>query len=52
MANILWIISVILILLWVLGKFVVHIAVHLIDLALLLAVIIIIYNLAARRWKR
>ncbi len=48
MANILWIIAVILIALWVLG-FLIHIAGMLIHLALLVAVMIIIYNLITGR---
>ena len=48
MANILWIIAFILIALWVLG-FLIHIAGMLIHLALLVAVMIIIYNLITGR---
>jgi hypothetical protein len=52
MAIILWIIAVILIVLWVLVKFVVHIEVHLIDFALVLSAVIIVYNLVKSRKDR
>ena len=45
MANILWVVVVVLFVLWLLGFLVVHITGGLIHLLLLIAVIVLLYNL-------
>lgn len=52
MPGILWTIAVILIVLWLLGFFFVHIAGGLIHILLIIAIIVIVYNFVTSRGRR
>jgi hypothetical protein len=49
MGNLLWLIIVILVILWLLGFFAVHIGGNLIHILLVIAIILLIYRLATGR---
>jgi hypothetical protein len=52
LASILWAVVVILVVLWLLGFVVAHVASGLIHLLLLIALIVLVYNLVAGRRSR